>query len=115
MVEKGAFTTQALQLSKLSKYDCYLIFQLDSIALQDKNLNLPTVLLPPDSNYFAEVGFIFLVGETILNTCIKDPKKLGAVVGQPDLILPASLRNQLCKSNMIRIGNQDELPANVFV
>jgi len=62
-------------LNRLSKYDCFLIFQLDSIALQEGQFELPEVLQPPDSNYFSEVCFVFLVNETTLQQHIADGKK----------------------------------------
>ena len=88
---------------------------MDKLALQDGNFSLPEVLAPPESNYFSEVCFIFLVAETLLKTQAKNPSHLSALVSKPELILPPSLRSQLCKHNFIRVANPDDIPENVFV
>jgi hypothetical protein len=62
-------------LNRLSKYDCFLIFQLDSIALQEGQFELPEVLQPPDSNYFSEVCFVFMVKETTITQHLTNEKK----------------------------------------
>jgi hypothetical protein len=65
-MEKGVSTKQALQLNKISKFDCFFLFQMDRTALTDGCFTLPDVLSPPDSSYFSEVCLLFLVHETLI-------------------------------------------------
>ena len=64
--EKGVCTHQASQLHTLSKFDCFLLFQMDKQALTEGQFDLPQVLHPTEGSFFPEVCIVFLVNENLI-------------------------------------------------
>ena len=76
---------------------------MDAYALQEGQFELPPVLQPPDSSYFSEVCLLFLINEPTLQEVLTTNEHQARVLAQHDLILPNSLRKQLCESNVFQL------------
>ena len=100
-------------IGTISKFDCFLIFQMDSLALQDGQFDLPKVLEPPESNYFADVCLIFLVNEAMFHQKLTTEAEQQQVLTRTELILPKTLRETLCANNLLTAP--EELPKNCLV